>query len=130
MYFPPPLRGRPVLDGKKVLLIDRCQPTREVRASVLQSHNVEVHSAEDLSTARLLWQSNTYDLILLDVRRYLRGDALDFYEQTKGASPRQRFAFLIGPPVYLSITWPEQIIDSERGARQWAETMKRLAAAA
>jgi hypothetical protein len=130
MYSPPPLRGRPVLEGKKVLLIDRCQPTREIRISVLESHSVEVHPAEDLSTARFLWQPNTYDLILLDVRRYLPGEALEFYEQIKGASLRQRFAFLVGPPVYLSITWPEQVMDSEREARQWAETIKCFVAAA
>src|SRR5713226_8704374 len=54
MYHPPPLRGRPVLVGRKVLLIDRNQPTRDVRARVLQSHGVEVHAAEDLSGARQL----------------------------------------------------------------------------
>ena len=54
MYHPPPLRGRPVLVGKKVLLIDRNQPTRDVRARVLQSHGVEVHATEDLSGARQL----------------------------------------------------------------------------
>jgi hypothetical protein len=48
MYRPPPLRGQPVLEGKTVLLIDRNQPTREVRARLLQSHGVEVHAAEDL----------------------------------------------------------------------------------
>jgi len=51
---PTPLRGRPVLVGKKVLLIDRNQPTRDVWARVLQSHGVEVHTAEDLSGARQL----------------------------------------------------------------------------
>jgi len=54
MYHPPPLRGRAVLVGKKVLLIDRNQPTCDVRARVLQSHGVEVHTAEDLSGARQL----------------------------------------------------------------------------
>ena len=130
MYSPPPLRGRPVLEGKKVLLIDRCQPTREIRISVLESHSVEVHPAEDLSTARFLWQPNTYDLILLDVCRYLPGEALEFYEQIKGASPRQRFAFLVGPPVYVSPTWPRKSVAEERQAQQWAETVKQFVAAA
>lgn len=48
------LRGRPALADKKVLLIDRCQATREARAAVLRSHGVEVHEAETLSTARFL----------------------------------------------------------------------------
>jgi len=105
MYSPPPLRGRPVLDGKKVRLIDRCQATHEIRASVLQSHGVEVHPAEDLSTVRFLWQTNTYDLILLDVRRYLPGEALEFYEQVRGASPPQRFAFLRREPPETRTSW-------------------------
>jgi CheY-like chemotaxis protein len=130
MYSPPPLRGRPVLDGKRVLLIDRCQATRDVRSSVLESHGVEVHLAEDISTARFLWQPNTYDLILLDVRRYLPGEALEFYEQIKDAGPRQRFAFLVGPPVYLSLTWPTEVRAAETESQQWAEMMNRFVAAA
>src|SRR5437588_9724309 len=34
---------RPDLCHKIVLLIDRCEATREVRAGVLRSHGVEVH---------------------------------------------------------------------------------------
>jgi len=34
---------RPDLCHKTVLLIDRCEATREVRAGVLRSHGVEVH---------------------------------------------------------------------------------------
>ena len=96
--YRPPLRGRPALADKKVLLIDRCQATREVRAAVLRSHGVEVHEAEEISAARFLWQPNVYDLVMLDVRRYSPEEALEFYEQIRDASPRQQFAFLIGPP--------------------------------
>jgi CheY-like chemotaxis protein len=56
MYRPPPLRGQPVLANKKVLLIDRNQPTRDVRVRILQSHGVEVHAAKDVvrqNTVRL-----------------------------------------------------------------------------
>ncbi len=102
MYRPPPLRGQPVLAGKTVLLIERNQPTRDVRVRVLQSHGVEVHVAKDICGARFLWQPNAYDLILLDVRRHLPGEALEFYEQIRNASPKEHFAFLVGPPVYLS----------------------------
>ena len=68
-------------------LIDRNQPTRDVRAQVLQSHAVEVRLAEDLSGARFLWQPNMYDMILLDVRRHLPGEALEFYEQIRARKP-------------------------------------------
>src|SRR5579864_8643032 len=130
MYSPPPLRGRLPLEGKKVLLINRCQPTREIRTSVLESHSVEVHRAEDLSTARFLWQPNTYDLILLEVRRNLPGEALEFCGQIKDASPGQRFAFLVGPPAYLSLTWRSEVRSAETESEQWAETIKCFVAAA
>ena len=97
MYYPPPVRGRPVLAGKKVLLIDRCQATCQVRAAVLRSHGVEVHAAEEISAARFLWQPNIYDLVMLDVRRYSPwGDArilrADQASKSPGASCLSRWA--------------------------------------
>jgi response regulator RpfG family c-di-GMP phosphodiesterase len=68
--YRPPLRGHPALADKKVLLIDRFQATREIRAAVLRTHGVEVHEAEEIPAARFLWQPNVYDLVMLDVRRY------------------------------------------------------------
>ena len=94
------------LRDKRVLLIDRCEATREVRAAVLRSRGVEVHEAEELSGARFLWQPNVYDLVMLDVRRYSPGETLEFYGRIKDASPGQLFAFLTGAPIYLSLNWP------------------------
>jgi BarA-like signal transduction histidine kinase len=68
--YRPPLRGRPALADKKVLLIDRCHATREARGAVLRSSGVEVHEAEEIPAARFLWQPDVYDLVMLDVRRY------------------------------------------------------------
>ncbi len=76
------------LGDKKVLLIDRCGATREARTAVLQSRGVKVRTAENLSDARFLWQPNRYDLVMLDVRRYLPGEAMEFYEQEGCQSPR------------------------------------------
>jgi PleD family two-component response regulator len=128
--YRPPLRRRSSLADKKVLLIDRCQATREVRAAVLRSQGVEVQEAEEISRARFLWQPNVYDLIMLDVRRYSPGEALEFYEQMKDASPQQQFAFLIGPPRYLSRTWPGEVASDDTSRGQWAETVRRFLAAA
>ena len=100
--YRPPLSNRPALADKKVLLIDRCQTTREVRAAVLRSRGVEVYEAEEISAARFLWQPNVYDLVMLDVRRYSPEEMREFYEQVKGARLRQEFAFLMGSPRYLS----------------------------
>ena len=128
--YRPPLRDRPAFAGKKVLLIDRCQATREVRAAVLRSRGVEVREAEEISAARFLWQPNVYNLVMLDVRKYSPEETREFYEQIKGASPRQQFAFLMGPPRYLSRTWPGEVAGDDVSRGQWAETVKHFLAAA
>jgi CheY-like chemotaxis protein len=130
MYQPPPLRGRPVFDDKKVLLIDPHQRARDVRARVLHSHGIEVQTAENLCRARVLWRPHAYDLILLDARGHLPGEALDFYLEIKHASPHQRVVFLVGPPTYLSLTWPTEVMGEEEEPQQWAETVRRLVTAA
>jgi CheY-like chemotaxis protein len=130
MYRPPPLRGQPVLEGKKVLLIDPNHFTCDVRIRVLQNHGVEVHEADSLQAARFLWQPNVYDLILLDVRRHLPGEALEFYEQIKTASPKEHFAFLVGPPVYVSRRWPGEVTEVDASQGQWGATVERFLTAA
>ena len=130
MYQPPPLRGLSVFDRKKVLLIDPNQPTSAVRVSVLQGYGVKVDVADSVQAARFLWRPKVYDLILLDVRRQFPGEALAFYEQIRDKSPRQPFAFLIGPPQYISLTWPDQLVAVENEPQQWSETVRQFMAAA
>ena len=130
MYRPPPLRGRPALADKKVLLIDRCQATREVRAAVLRTHGVEVHEAGEISAARFLWRPHVYDLLMLDVRRYSPAEALEFYGEVMHRSPHEHFVFLLGPPKYLSRTWPDEVTVDDVSRGQWGETVKRFLAAA
>jgi response regulator RpfG family c-di-GMP phosphodiesterase len=118
------------LSNRRILLIDRCQATREVRATVFQSHGVEVHAVEDFYGARFLWQPLMYDFVLLDVRRYPPGETLEWCEQVKDKSPRQRIAFLVGAPTYLSLTWPGELSVGEDSRGQWGETVRRFLAAA
>ena len=124
----PQLSTRSNLHVRKVLLIDQATP--EARAAILRSHSVEVHEATEMTHAHYLWRPNVYGLVMLDVRRYPPGETIEFYEQIRDASPGQRFVFLLGPPRYVSRTWPAEtgVDDSSRG--QWAETMKRFTAAA
>src|SRR5438094_5450793 len=98
--------------------------------SVLRNHGIEVEPAADFSSARSLQRLHHYDWIFLDVRRHFPGDAPQFYEQIKDASPGQRFAFLVGPPLYLSLTWPDEISLEEASRGQWEQTVKRPARAA
>jgi hypothetical protein len=38
--------------------------------------------------------------------------------------------FLIGPPKYVSRTWPSEVADGDASHGQWGETVKRFLAAA
>jgi len=60
----------------------------------------------------------------------LPGEALEFYEQIKEAAPTERFAFLVGPPVYLSRTWPGEGTEVDASQGQWGATIDRFLTAA
>ena len=53
---------------KKVLLIVSNMSKRNLRASVLRKHGLEVVCASRVSDARMLWHPLTYDLVLFDAR--------------------------------------------------------------
>jgi hypothetical protein len=128
--YQPPLRGRPIFAGKRVLLIDPYQPTRHVRVGLLQRQDIEVDVTESLSVARCMWRPNLYDWVLLDVRRYLPGELLAFYEQIRDVSHREHFAFFVGPPQYLSLSWPEEVTGEVASSVQWTERVKGFKATA
>ncbi len=67
---------------------------------------------------------------MLDVRRYFPQETLEFYGEVKDRSPREHFVFLIGPPSYLSLTWPGEVIVDDTSRGQWGETVKRFLTAA
>jgi len=75
---------RPDLCHKTVLLIDRCEATREVRAGVLRSHGVEVHVLP-LTSAEHDFSGATQCL------------QLDIPGRTQGTSGRFRAAILTYP---------------------------------
>jgi hypothetical protein len=66
---------------------------------------------------------------MLDVRRSSPGEMLEFCERIN-ASPRERIVFLVGPPVYLSHTWPGEVAVDDTARGRWGETVKRFLAAA
>ena len=130
-HAPPSPTSRPLpVRREKGSAHRRKTSKREARANVLRSHGVEVDAADSLQRARVLWKAHRYDLVLLDVRQQFPGEAPQFYEQIRDASPGQRFAFLVGPPLYVSRRWPLELAfeDSSRG--QWGETVTRFLAAA
>jgi len=68
--------------------------------------------------------------VLLDMRQQFPGEARQFYGQIKDACPRQRFAFLVGPPVYVSRRWPLEVAFEDNSRGQWGETVTHFLAAA
>ena len=84
---------------KKVLLFDVNHRRRGIRAANLRLRGVEVVTAKDLAEAQLYWHEKCYTLVLLD------GDStevMDFSRELQSSDPKQRLAFFVGKPRYLS----------------------------
>jgi hypothetical protein len=95
--------GSAAVRKKRVLLIDSYATKRDLRAKILRKLGVEVDCASDISEARSLWQADSYNLVLMDVKREPR-NVEDFCSEMAGAKPPQRMAFLVGKPEYLGST--------------------------
>jgi CheY-like chemotaxis protein len=92
----------PVADKKRrVLLVDNSANKRELRAEIMRKLGIEVDSAADVGEARCWWKVDLYDLVLINVEN-TRGNRDKFCDDIRTAAPRQRFAFLVGKPEYLS----------------------------
>lgn len=92
----------PSLDKKRrVLLIDAHSQKRDLRAETMRKLGIEVDSAADIGEARCWWKADLYDLVLINVENK-RGSRDQFCDDIRAATPRQRFAFLVGKPEYLS----------------------------
>jgi hypothetical protein len=59
-----------------------------------------VDCAADISEARSLWQADSYNLVLLDVKRDPR-NVEEFCTEMQSAKPPQMLAYLVGKPEYL-----------------------------
>jgi CheY-like chemotaxis protein len=86
---------------RRVLLVDNSAHKRELRAEVMRKLGIEVDLAADVGEARSWWKIDLYDLVLINVENTL-GNRDKFCNDIHAAAPRQRFAFLVGKPEYLS----------------------------
>jgi len=86
---------------RRVLLIDASSQKRELRAEIMRKLGIEVDSAADIGEARCWWKAALYDLVLINVEN-IRSSRDKFCDDIRGATPSQRFAFLVGAPKYLS----------------------------
>lgn len=113
--------------AQRVLLVGGSEFRQGLRASILRAHGFQVDVARKLADARSLWQPNTYDWVLLDVRSQLPGEAIDFCEQLRHAAPGQRIAFFVGPPTCVSLRWPGEAITEDKGKAQRAAELEAAA---
>ena len=94
--------------GRRVLLVGSRQHEQEMRASVFRRHALTVDVAQDLAEALRLCDTESYSWVLVDVRERLPGEALHFRTRLQERYPGIHVAFLIGPPQYVTLDWPEQ----------------------
>jgi len=103
-----------------VLIVGR--RTDDGLANTLRSRRMSVHVSADAAHALRVWKPATYDVVLIDVRKHLPGEVIDFCEQIKSRWPRQRIAYLTGPPAYVTLHWPDEIPETHT-PDQWEETV-------
>jgi CheY-like chemotaxis protein len=101
------------MSTKNVLIIDGNEAMQTLRARVLRSRGVHVHTAKSVAEAALLWVPDFFDLVLLDVRQRSK-EAVEFWRTIRRQHPRQRISFLVGPPTYLSPTCADEVIARDR----------------
>ncbi len=98
--------------GKRVLLVSGSGPEQHLRAAVFRAHALTVDVASDLRHAIRFCDEEAYSWILLDVRRFLPGETLDFCAYIRERHPGLHVAFLVGPPQYVTLDWPEASVSA------------------
>jgi len=117
----------PSVDKKRrVLLIDASTQKRDLRAETMRKLGIEVDSAADIGEARCWWKAALYDLVLINVENK-RGIRDQFCDDIRAATPRQRFAFLVGKPGYLSDSPSADAIQEEEESTPPADVRAAMA---
>ena len=98
---------------KNVLIIDGNEAMQKVRARVLRSRGVHVHTANSVAEAESLWVDDFFDLVLLDARQRSK-EAVEFWRTIRRQQPGQRIMFLVGTPTYLSPTCADEVVSSHK----------------
>ena len=107
---------------KNVLIIDSNEAMQQLRARVLRSRGVHVHTAKSVT---LLWVPDFFDLVLLDVRQRSK-EAVEFWRTIRRQHPGQRVRFLVGPPTYLSPTCADEVIARDKVPKDWVQGLRLL----
>ena len=105
---------------KNVLIIDGNEAMQTLRARLLRSRGVHVHTAKSVTEAALFWVPDFFDLVLLDVRQKSK-EAVEFLRTIRRQHPRQRISFLVGPPTYLSPTCADEVVACDEVPEDWVQ---------
>ena len=105
---------------KNVLIVDGNEAMQNLRAGVLRSRGVHVHTSKSVAEAGLLWVPDFFDLVLLDVRQRSK-EAVEFWRTIRRQHPGQRISFLVGPPTYLSPTCADEVIKGDEVSEDWVQ---------
>ena len=108
---------------KNVLIIDGNDAMQTLRAGVLRSRGVHVHTAKSVTEAELLWVPDFFDLVLLDARQR-SNEAVEFWRTIRRRHPGQRIRFLVGPPTYLSPTCADEVIARDTVAEDGVQRLR------
>lgn len=115
--------------GKRVLIVDDNLEMQKRRTLRLGEHGVAVDAVSTIEEARSRLRHDTYDLVLLTARENAE-DAIAFRLEIREQNPKQRVAFLVGPPDYVSFRLGENQPRIESKSSNWLEKLKgRLASA-
>jgi CheY-like chemotaxis protein len=128
-------------DHRRILLVDRNPIKRNLRATILRNHEIEVHTASGMTDVAPFCTKHAYDLVLLAAQENSE-EAMTVSAQIREIRPRQRIGLLVGPPAFVqelggkrkkaeSIrrVYPSSATEnlSEPAASpQWRETIRRL----
>ena len=98
---------------------------QNMRARVLRSRGVHVHTANSVTEAALLWVPDFVDFVLLDVRQRSK-EVVECWRTIRRQHPGQRIRFLVGPPTYLSPTCTDEVIARDKVPDDWGVQRLRL----
>jgi CheY-like chemotaxis protein len=90
------------LENKSILLVDLDPHSCEARARAFRDRGVMVDCAQDATVARTRYEAGVYNLVLLDLGADVVG-AQQLAAAIKAQNPRQKIAFLLGAPPYVTL---------------------------
>lgn len=92
-----------LVTNKRALLVIGNASRRKLRARAFREAGIEVVCAEHIGEARELWHPAVFDLVVIDTKLHNQ-DATSLCAIIRAEAPKQRIAWFVGKPDYLSAT--------------------------